>query len=135
MTVESATTTMLFNLFEAFNRHDLDAVLEFFIEDCAFITASGPERHGARIEGKGAVACAFANVWKDMPDARWAEHRHFACGNRAVSEWIFSGTSKTGGYLEVEGCDLFTLQGGKIAEKQAFRKMRTQHEMRDRCRV
>lgn len=129
MSAELATTTMLFNLFEAFNRHDLDAVLEFFAEDCVFKTASGPERHGTRIEGKEAVAQAFSSVWKEMPDARWDEHRHFSYGGRAVSEWIFSGTSRTAGYLEVEGCDLFTLHDGKIAEKQAFRKMRTQHEI------
>ena len=59
-----------------------------------------------------------------MADARWDHHGHFVHGDRAVSEWTFSGTNKDGSRVEAEGCDLFTLRDGKIVRKQAFRKNR-----------
>jgi ketosteroid isomerase-like protein len=60
-----------------------------------------------------------------FPDARFAEARHFVAGDRGVSEWRFSGTSADGKTVEVDGCDLFTFAGGKIARKSSFFKTRT----------
>lgn len=114
----------LLELFEAFNRHDVDAVMAFFAKDCVFFTVGGAEVHGTRIEGREAIAAAFAGVWRAMPDARWDHHGHFVHGERAVSEWTFSGTNADGTRVEAEGCDLFTLRHGLIVRKQAFRKNR-----------
>ncbi|MDX6751215.1 nuclear transport factor 2 family protein [Geminicoccaceae bacterium 1502E] len=124
MTKEQMSTADLAELFDAFNRHDVDAVMAFFDEDCVFNTVGGAEAHGTRIEGKAAIAAAFSGVWQAMPDARWDHHGHFVHGDRAVSEWTFSGTNGDGTRVEAEGCDLFTLRDGKIVKKQAFRKNR-----------
>lgn len=124
MTGGQMTASDLSDLFDAFNRHDVDAVMAFFADDCVFFTAGGNEAHGTRIDGKAAIAAAFSGVWQAMPDARWDHHGHFVHGDRAVSEWTFSGTSADGSRIEAEGCDLFTLQGGRIVCKQAFRKSR-----------
>lgn len=110
--------------FDAFNRHDIDAVMTHFAEDCVFTTVAGPEEFGARITGRDAIAKAFAGVWAAMPDAEWADHRHFVCGNRGVSEWTFRGTDAAGRRVEAQGVDLFTIRGGKLVMKQAFRKQR-----------
>ncbi|MEF2549001.1 nuclear transport factor 2 family protein, partial [Aurantimonas sp. E1-2-R+4] len=45
-------------------------------------------------------------------------------GHSPVSEWTFSGTNADGTKVEAQGADLFTLRGGKIVVKQAFRKNR-----------
>jgi taurine dehydrogenase small subunit len=45
-------------------------------------------------------------------------------GDRAVSEWTFSGTAADGSRTEAEGADLFTLRDGLIVVKQALRKQR-----------
>lgn len=108
--------------FDAFNRHDIDAVMTHFAEDCVFTTVAGPEEFGARITGRDAIAKAFAGVWAAMPDAEWADHRHFVCGNRGVSEWTFRGTDAAGRRVEAQGVDLFTIRDGKLVIKQAFRK-------------
>ena len=79
---------------------------------------------GQRSEGQQAVRAAFADVFATFPDAQWANARHFVSGNRAVSEWTFSGTRKDGSYVEVNGCDLLTLRDGKIAIKNSYRKNR-----------
>ncbi|MBQ0707293.1 MULTISPECIES: nuclear transport factor 2 family protein [unclassified Ochrobactrum] len=112
------------DLFDAFNRHDIDAIMAFFADDCVFFTIGGDEVYGTRLEGKDAIAKAFSGVWAAMPDVRWDGHRHFVSGDRAVSEWTFRGTDANGARVEAEGCDLFTQRGGKIVRKQAFRKNR-----------
>ena len=46
-------------LFDAFNRHDIEAVMAFFANDIVFETASGSGIYGDRVEGYDAVAAAF----------------------------------------------------------------------------
>lgn len=118
------SATDLKTLFDAFNRHDIDGVMQFFAEDCVFNAVGGPDVHGNRIEGARAIADAFSGVWTAMPDAEWAGHSHFTAGDRGVSEWTFRGTAADGSRIEAEGCDLFTFANGKIVRKQAFRKNR-----------
>lgn len=112
--------------FDAFNRHDIDAVMTHFADDCVFYTVAGEHEFGTRIEGKTAIAQAFEAVWTTMPDAEWAGHRHFLSedGTRGVSEWTFRATNPDGTRTEVQGADLFRIEAGRIVEKQAIRKQR-----------
>ena len=118
------TAQDLSDTFDAFNRHDVDGVMKCFADDCVFYTVGGPEVYGAKIEGAVAIAEAFSAVWAGMKDAHWAHHGHFVAGDRAVSEWTFSGTDANGMRVEAQGADLFTLRDGKIIVKQALRKAR-----------
>ncbi|MDH3637359.1 MAG: nuclear transport factor 2 family protein [Gammaproteobacteria bacterium] len=118
------STNVLSALFDAFNRHDIDAVMSFMAEDCVFEGAAGPEAYGVRHQGKEAVRNAFTQVWESLPDVQWKNAHHFAAGDRGVSEWTFTATREDGKRIEVDGCDLFTLHDGKITHKQAFRKER-----------
>jgi len=110
--------------FDAFNRHDIDGVMQCFADDSVFYTVGGPEVYGSRIEGAEAIAKAFTSVWTAMPDAHWDHHSHFVHGDRAVSEWTFTGTNGDGTRVEAQGADLFTLRDGKVVVKQALRKDR-----------
>lgn len=110
--------------FDAFNRHDIEGVMTHFADDCVFYAVGGEASFGTKIEGAQAIAAAFSGVWAAMSDAHWDHHSHFVCGDRAVSEWTFSGTDASGARIEAEGADLFTLRDGKIIVKQAFRKNR-----------
>ncbi|WP_298918625.1 nuclear transport factor 2 family protein [uncultured Roseobacter sp.] len=118
------TAQDLADTFDAFNRHDVDGVMKCFAEDCVFFTVGGPEVFGAKIEGAKAIAEAFSAVWAGMKDAHWDHHSHFVHGDRAVSEWTFSGTDADGMRVEAQGADLFTLRDGQIIVKQALRKSR-----------
>jgi ketosteroid isomerase-like protein len=120
----SAVCSDLKALFEAFNRHDADAVMSFMTADCVFETAGGSEAHGTRFGGREAVRAAFVEVWRTFPDAHWEISRHTVSGDLGVSEWVFRGTRGDGAQIEAEGCDLFTFRDGKIALKRAFRKQR-----------
>ena len=109
---------------DAWNRHDLEALMSMMTDDCVFQASAGPDADGQRSEGPQAVRAAFAAVFDAFPDAHWASPRHVVAGNRAVSEWTFTGTNKDGKYVEVTGCDLLTLRDGKIAIKNSYRKNR-----------
>ena len=87
------TPADLADLFDAFNRHDIAGVMRHVAEDCVFDAVAGPEAWGTRHEGRAAVARAFEAVWTAMPDAHWAHRDHLVQGDRAVSEWTFSGTA------------------------------------------
>ena len=121
---ERLTAEDLSATFDAFNRHDVGGVMKCFADDCVFYTVAGPEVYGNKIEGAEAIAKAFVAVWTTMPDAHWDHHSHFVHGDRAVSEWTFSGTNSDGTRVEAQGADLFTLRNGRIVVKQALRKDR-----------
>lgn len=108
----------------AWNRHNVDDLMSFMTDDCAFESSAGDEACGTRFEGAEAVRTGYAKAWKDFPDARWADAHHFVNGNRGVSEWVFSGTNAEGKRVEVAGCDIFTFRDGKIAIKNSYRKNR-----------
>ncbi len=118
------TAQDLSETFDAFNRHDIEGVMKCLAEDSVFYTVGGPEKFGATVEGAEAISAAFSAVWAGMKDAHWDHHSHFVHGDRAESEWTFSGTDKDGMRIESEGADLFKLRGGKIIVKQALRKSR-----------
>ncbi len=109
---------------EAWNAHDLDSLMSCMTDDCVFDASAGPEVCGARSVGREEVRAAFARVFADFPDAQWHEPRHFASGDRGVSEWTFTGTRADGARFEVNGCDLLTFRDGRIAVKNSYRKNR-----------
>ena len=121
---KTLTAQDLSDTFDAFNRHDVDGVMKCFADDCVFYTVGGDQVYGAKVEGAEAIAKAFSGVWAGMKDAHWDHHSHFVHGDRAVSEWTFSGTDANGMRIEAQGADLFTLRDGKIIVKQALRKSR-----------
>jgi len=109
---------------DAWNRHDIDALMSFMTDDCVFEAVAGPDPWGTRYTGREQVRAGFALAWTTFPDAQWTEGRHFVCGDRGVSEWTFIGSKADGTRIHANGCDLFTFRDGRIAVKNAFRKDR-----------
>lgn len=110
---------------DAFNRHDVDALMKFMTDDCVFEVSWGPDVNGERLEGQAAVRAGFAKVMQTYPDAQWNDPSHFVAGNRGVSTWRFTGTDGNGKRVEVNGCDVFKFRDGKIQVKDSYRKIRT----------
>ena len=122
---DAPTIKLLDDFAAAWNRHDVDGLMACMAPECAFEAAAGPDVTGARHVGTAAVRRAYAAVFATYPDARWNHPRHVVAGDRAISEWTFTGTMKGGTRVEVNGCDLFTLKDGKIALKNSYRKQRS----------
>ena len=124
-TENKPTIAILDGFANAFNAHDVNSILSYMTDDCVFEASAGPNVDGEKFTGKEAVRKAFEDVFKTYPDAHWSNVRHFISGERAVSEWTFTGTKQDGSKVEVMGCDLFTFRDGKIAIKNSFRKNRS----------
>ena len=118
------TVNFLQSFADAFNAHDLKAIMTHMTADCVFEASAGPDVDGEKFIGQEQVKKAFENVFATFPDAHWGDDRHFIVGERGVSEWRFTGTKTDGTKVEVTGCDLFTFKDGKIAIKNSYRKNR-----------
>ena len=106
---------------DGFNRHDLDAIMSHFAEDCVFEAPRGPDPWGRRFAGKDQVRRGLAARFQGIPDVHYGADDHFASGARGVSEWTISGTTVEGERIEVRGCDLWTFgPGGQIVRKDSF---------------
>ena len=108
---------------DAFNRHDLDAIMTFFADDCVFDMPRGPEPWGRRYIGREAVREGLASRFAGLPDVHYGDDRHWACGRRGVSEWLLTGTTEAGKHIEVRGVDLLEFEGGKIIRKDSYWKL------------
>jgi steroid delta-isomerase-like uncharacterized protein len=110
---------------DAWNAHDIDALMELFAEDCVFEASGGNEATGDRHVGKEQVRAAFSAVFESMPDAMWGGGRHRVIDSGyGVSEWTLTGTRLDGTRIEVNGCDFLTVVDGAITSKNSFRKHR-----------
>lgn len=108
---------------DAFNAHDLDAIMSFFADDCVFEMPRGPAPGGRRLVGKAQVREGIRSRLEGIPDVHYGDDRHWVCGDRGVSEWTIRGTQATGEPIEVRGCDLFEFAGGRISRKDSFWKI------------
>ena len=116
---------VLRQVLDGFNAHDLDAILSHFAEDCVFESPRGPDRWGRRFVGKEEVRRGLAARFEGIPDVRYGDDVHFACGDRGVSEWTITGTTVDGEVVDVRGCDLWTFDDeGRIVRKDSFWKLR-----------
>jgi ketosteroid isomerase-like protein len=123
-TADRKLETMLQAFADAWNRHDVDALMSVMTPDGVFEASGGNAVDGERYEGEKAVRAAYAAIFAAYPDAHWGNARHFVSGDRGLSEWTFTGTMKDGKRVEVTGCDVFTFRNGKIAIKNSYRKNR-----------
>lgn len=109
----------------AWNARDVDALMACMAADCAFHASAGPEAEGRRFVGREAVRASYAAMFENFPEAAWTADRHHVMGETGLSEWRFIGTDRTGGKVDVQGCDIFRFDGDLIALKDSYRKNRT----------
>ena len=120
---QQVTADVLKAFLGAFNRHDLDAIMEYFADDCVFYMPRGAGPRGDRFSGKDAVRAGLAKRFEGIPDVHYGDDRHWACGDFGVSEWTLTGTSVGGTRIEVRGVDLLEFVEGRITRKDSFWKI------------
>jgi ketosteroid isomerase-like protein len=110
---------------EAFNRHDLEAIMSHFADGCVLETPRGPEPWGTRFAGKDEVRRGLMARFEGIPDVHYRDDDHFVSGGRGVSEWTITGTTVEGERIEVRGCDLWTFgDDDTVTRKDSFWKIR-----------
>ena len=117
------TESTLKSFLDAFNRHDLMDIMSFFGDHPVFDMPRGSQPWGTRAEGTAEVRTLLATRFEGIPDVHYSEDCHFVCGDRGVSEWLLTGTTRDGQKSRVRGCDLFTFAEGKITKKDSFWKI------------
>jgi ketosteroid isomerase-like protein len=115
----------LCQIMDGFNRHDLDAIMSCFADDCVLETPRGPDAWGSRFVGKDEVRRGLAARFEGIPDVSYVDEDHFVCGSRGASEWTIRGTTVGGDRIDVRGCDLWTFDDeGRVTRKDSFWKRR-----------
>jgi len=120
---EDVSAELLQDFLEAFNRHDLDAIMGFFADDCVFYMPRGQAPRGDRYRGKDEVRAGLAKRFEGIPDVHYGDARHWACQDFGVSEWTLTGTSASGAKVAVRGVDLLEFSRGKVTRKDSFWKI------------
>jgi ketosteroid isomerase-like protein len=120
---EPVTIATLERLLDAFNAHDLDAIMSFFADDCVLELPRGPEPWGRRLEGREQVRDGLASRFAGIPDVHYGDARHWLAGDRGCSEWLLTGTTTQGERIAVRGCDLFAFRDGEVVRKDSYWKL------------
>jgi ketosteroid isomerase-like protein len=121
--LSEVTRDTLKGFLEAFNRHDLDAIMVYFHDDCVLYMPRGKGPRGDRYVGKQEVRDGLSTRFEGIPDVHYGEDAHWTCGSLGVSEWTLTGTRKSGGPIEVRGVDLLEFRDGKVTRKDSFWKI------------
>ena len=116
-----ATAGVIQRFNEAFNRHDVEAVMALMTEDCVFENTYPPP-DGERFLGHAAVRACFEAFFQDSPQANFEFGDLFACEERACVRWTYRWAESDGRPGYVRGVDVFRLKDGKVAEKLSYVK-------------
>lgn len=104
---------------EAFNRHDVDAIMALMTEGCVFENTFPPP-DGARHVGQAAVRACWEQLFRDSPLAHFAVEELFASGSRAVLRWRYAWSPEADAH--VRGVDIYEVRDGLVAEKLSYVK-------------
>jgi ketosteroid isomerase-like protein len=105
---------------EAFNRHDVEGIMQCMTADCVFENTR-PAPDGTRLVGQAAVRRFWEEFFARSPQARFDTEDLFAAGDRCVVRWTYHWVrqEKTG---HVRGVDVFRVRNGRVAEKFSYVK-------------
>jgi ketosteroid isomerase-like protein len=108
---------------DAWTRHDLEALMSHVTDDCVYSASVGPEP-GQTWSGREQVREGFAIMLAfDTGHERHEEEDPIIAGSRGAATWSFTGPGADESIQTTRGCDIYEFRGGKIARKDAFRKV------------
>jgi predicted SnoaL-like aldol condensation-catalyzing enzyme len=118
--VEAAMRVVLeFN--DAFNRHDMDAMMRLMSDGCVFEN-TGPAPDGAVVSGREAIARFWQRFFLESPQARIEIEEIFGMGERCIMRWRYNWVDPGGDEGHVRGVDVFKVRDGVILEKLSYVK-------------
>lgn len=118
--LESAVRTVLaFN--EAFNQHDVAAMMALMSDDCLFENTS-PAPDGAVYTGKEAVRQFWQEFFQQSPQAHIKIEDISGFGHRCIMRWRYDWVDAAGNTGHVRGVDLYQEKDGLICEKLSYVK-------------
>lgn len=116
----SAAVQVVERFNDAFNRHDVHAIMALMTEDCAFENTR-PQPDGERLVGQARVRAFWEQFFARSPQAHFDTEEIFGAGDRCVVRWVYS-WMKEGKRGHVRGVDIFRVRDGRVAEKFSYVK-------------
>lgn len=112
--------------FDAWNAHDVDAVVSYFTPDGAYYASIGPDDAGTAFHGTDELSRGVAAFLANYGDVHYTDLLIGTSGeDRAFASWTFHGISPEGQRMTYRGVDLFVFEDDLIAVKDAYRKERS----------
>lgn len=100
---------------EAWNAHDLDAIIELHAPDMVFENHTAGERaEGASVRGH------IGEIFKNWPDLRFEGVRTYAREGVVTQEWMAFATHSSGRKLSWAGVDVIPTENGLIKRKDVY---------------
>ena len=106
---------------EAFNRHDVPAMLQLLDEDSLFENTT-PAPDGTVYKGKDAIRQYWQEFFAKSPQAHIKIEETFGYGFRCVMRWRYDWVDADGRSGHVRGVDLYQVKNGLISEKLSYVK-------------
>lgn len=125
MTVQTAVppehVQILNDFNQAFNDHNVAAMMDLMTADCVFENTFPPP-DGTRYEGYPAVKQFWEQFFHESRQAHIEIEEMFVGDERGVQLWIYRWVDEQGQAGYVRGVDIFRFSNGKIAEKLSYVK-------------
>ena len=118
--LEAAVRTVL-AFIEAFNRHDVNTMLQLLSSDCVFEN-SAPAPDGTRYIGHESLTQFWQGFFIDSPHVRLHIEEIFGLGNRCILRWRCEWGQEDGDQEHLRGVDIYQVREGLICEKLSYTK-------------
>ena len=116
-----ASTRLVLEFNEAFNRHDVAGMMELMSDDCIFENTY-PAPDGTVYSGKETVTQFWRDFFRESPQAHIEIEEIFGLGERCIMRWRYSWVDVEGKQGHVRGVDIFRVREGSILEKLSYVK-------------
>jgi ketosteroid isomerase-like protein len=97
--------------FDAFNRHDIEAVMACYHDEPVLVAPNGK-----RCEGRSAVRKSYESEFAMFPDGHCDLRTCTGNTGKGVAESFFTGTREGHGRVEAIGAEVMEIVDGKIKE-------------------
>jgi predicted SnoaL-like aldol condensation-catalyzing enzyme len=116
-----ATTRIVLKFNDAFNRHNVDEMMQYMSDDCVFENTT-PAPDGTIYSGKDVVTQFWHKFFIDSPHAHIEIEDIFGSGMHCVMLWKYSWMDVNREKGHVRGVDIFKVTNGLITEKLSYVK-------------
>ncbi|HMD81005.1 MAG TPA: nuclear transport factor 2 family protein [Anaerolineales bacterium] len=116
-----ASTRLVLEFNEAFNRHNVAGMMQLMSDDCIFENTY-PAPDGTVYSGKETVTQFWREFFRESPQAHIEIEEIFGLGERCVMRWRYSWVDIEGKQGHVRGVDIFRVREGFILEKLSYVK-------------
>ena len=106
---------------EAFNRHDVPAMLQLMSDDCVVESAS-PAPDGTHYSGRESVTQYWQDFFRLSPDVHCEIEDIFSLGPRCIMRWRSGSLDAAGKKAGLRGVDIFQVREGFISETLSYVK-------------